>query len=214
MSTCVRGRRAWRWMVLTAAGCSLLAAHPVLATSPSPSSAPAPSPSGAPAATVPPTSVPVSPPPTAAAVAKPFQGAASSATPAAAVPSGSASPEARPSGSASASAPAASATAGQPHAAQAAGSGPGSTGQVGTSGAFCPQLNFSPLSGCQALPAPLRAAGLAPTGAPLLVGLIGLSLMVAGWLVYRRSRRPATVPETGSPGQDETSSGSRDDAGP
>jgi hypothetical protein len=185
-------RRAWRAVLGAAAGCLLLTANPVLATSPSPSSAPSPSVSATARGTVSPSPAASSAAPSRASAGQPASpSAAAGGQPAWPGAAASGSPAARPSGSAAGPSPAEDP--GQTQAARPA-SGTGS-GQSGTSPDFCPQLNLRPLSGCQALPEPVRGAELAPTGAPLLVGLIGLALLVAGWLVYRRSRK-APSPES------------------
>jgi hypothetical protein len=59
----------------------------------------------------------------------------------------------------------------------------------------CSQLVFRPLvAGCQALIGPITGRGLAPTGTPLLIGLVGMLLILAGWLTCRRFRpRARTV---------------------
>jgi hypothetical protein len=54
---------------------------------------------------------------------------------------------------------------------------------------FCPQLAFQPLiSGCQAVFEPGTSGGLANTGTPILIALVGWFLIGTGSLVYRRSR--------------------------
>jgi hypothetical protein len=62
---------------------------------------------------------------------------------------------------------------------------------------FCPHLAFRPLVvGCEALSNPITGGGLAETGLPLLIGLTGLTMVGAGWLLYVRSRAadPVTRP--------------------
>jgi len=62
---------------------------------------------------------------------------------------------------------------------------------------FCPQLAFRPLvAGCEALSNPITSGGLAETGLPILIGLTGLLMVGAGWLLYVRSRAadPVTRP--------------------
>jgi LPXTG-motif cell wall-anchored protein len=50
------------------------------------------------------------------------------------------------------------------------------------------------LAGCQSLPAPIKSVNLAASGTQVLVALIGLLLIAAGGVVYRRSRRSTSGP--------------------
>jgi hypothetical protein len=60
---------------------------------------------------------------------------------------------------------------------------------------FCPQLAFRPLvAGCEALSNPITGGGLADTGLPILIGLTGLLMVGAGWLLHVRSRAADCVP--------------------
>lgn len=53
---------------------------------------------------------------------------------------------------------------------------------------ICSQLVFRPLvAGCQALLGPIGGAGLAPTGVPLLTGLVGVLLILVGGMTSWRS---------------------------
>jgi hypothetical protein len=56
--------------------------------------------------------------------------------------------------------------------------------------AICSQLVFHPLvAGCQTLLGPISGNGLAPTGTPLLTGVVGVLLILVGGLTSRRSGR-------------------------
>jgi len=81
----------------------------------------------------------------------------------------------------------------------AAGASGRAGGQQGAPPAFCPEINLTPLAGCQTLPTPVKAIGLASTGTPVAVALIGLFSITAGWLFYRRSRKPAAAGDDASP---------------
>jgi hypothetical protein len=69
------------------------------------------------------------------------------------------------------------------------------SGQVGPGAlapTFCPQLGFpAAVAGCESLLGPAMDRALAPTGMPILVGLLGLLVMGIGWAIYRRSHPPA-----------------------
>jgi hypothetical protein len=187
MSMAVR-RSTLRSCLVVASVWGLLGAHPVLASSPA--SPAAPEPTSSPTSTAPVTATPEPQVPAGPATAPTASSQASGAK-----PGGAGSPQAsagsRPGASpSSAGAPPTAATStGQGGAQQAAASpGGGGADQQASSG-FCPQLSFSPLSSCQSLPAPVRAVGLAPSGTPLFVGLLGLLLIAAGVVLYRRPRR-------------------------
>jgi hypothetical protein len=183
----------------------LLAPGPVLAASPAPS-APAPLPNASPPASVVPSPLVeagVTPPASAQSAPKGSPaGIPSGASAGPAGPAGPASPSTAPSGQSgsSAASPSASSratpqgTAGTPAAASAS-----AGGQQEAPPAFCPQINLTPLAGCLALPAPVKTIGLASSGTPVAVALIGLLLIAAGWLLYRRSRKPAPAGEDVSP---------------
>lgn len=49
---------------------------------------------------------------------------------------------------------------------------------------------MTPMAGCQSLLTPIKSMGLAPSGTPVLIALTGLLLIIAGWVLHRRSRRP------------------------
>jgi hypothetical protein len=73
----------------------------------------------------------------------------------------------------------------------------GAATDAGQTPVFCPQLAFQPLvAGCEALSNPITGGGLAETGLPILIGLTGLLVVGAGWLLYVRSR--AADPVTGA----------------
>jgi hypothetical protein len=186
----------------------LLAPAPVLAASPAPS-APAPLPNASPPASAVPSpfvQAGVTPPASAQAAPKGspagIRSGASAGPASPASSAGPASPSTAPSGQSgsSAASPSASSratpqgTAGTPAAASGS-----AGGQQGAPPAFCPQINLTPLAGCQALPAPVKSIGLASSGTPVAVALIGLFLIAAGWLLYRRSRKPAGAGEDVSP---------------
>jgi hypothetical protein len=200
----VRVRRRWiSWALLAL---SLLAPGPVLAASPAPS-APLPKISP-PASAVPSPSVGavVTPPAVSQAALKGSPSgiqSGASASPAGPVgPASSASPSTTPSGQSGSSvaSPAASSRA-TPHATAGTGApASGSAGgQQGAPPAICPQVSLTPLAGCQALPAPVKSIGLASSGTPVVVALIGLLLIAAGWLLYRRSRKRAKAGKDMSP---------------
>lgn len=53
--------------------------------------------------------------------------------------------------------------------------------------AFCPQLAFGPMrTGCQGWLRPFAESGLAATGMPILLGLVGVLLTAVGAALYRR----------------------------
>jgi hypothetical protein len=189
----------------------LLAPAPVLAASPAPS-APPPLPNvSAPASAAPSPFVQAGVTPGASAQAAPkgspagirsgaSTGLSSPTSPAS--PASPASPSTAPSGQSGSSAASPSASSrGTPQG--TAGTAAAATGSAGgqheAPAAFCPQISLTPLAGCQALPAPVKSIGLASSGTPVAVALIGLLLFAAGWLLYRRSRKPAAAAEDVSP---------------
>ncbi len=197
----------------------LLAPAPVLAASPAPS-APAPLPNASPPASAVPSpfvQAGVTPPASAQAAPKgspagirsgASAGPAGPASPASSASSaGLASPSTAPSGQSGSSVASSSASSATPQG--TAGTGAASSGSAGgqqrASPPFCPQVSLTPLAGCQALPSPVQSIGLASSGTPVVVALIGLLLIAAGWLLYRRSRKPA-------PGGEDVSPASRVDA--
>jgi hypothetical protein len=186
----------------------LLATAPVLAASPGPS-APAPLPNVSPPASAVPSPLVqagVTPPASGQAAPKgspagiPGSASASPASPNSSA--GPASPSTTPSGQSGSSAPSPSASSRatpQGIAGTAAAATGSAGGQQGAPPAFCPQISLTPLAGCQALPAPVKSIGLASSGTPVAVAVIGLLLIAAGWLLYRRSRKSARAGEEASP---------------
>jgi hypothetical protein len=186
----------------------LLATAPVLAASPGPS-APAPLPNVSPPASAVPSpfvQAGVTPPASGQAAPKgspagiPGSASASPASPNSSA--GPASPSTTPSGQSgsSAASPSASSRATPQGIAGTAAAATGSAGgQQGAPPAFCPLISLTPLAGCQALPAPVKSIGLASSGTPVAAAVIGLLLIAAGWLLYRRSRKSARAGEEASP---------------
>ncbi|MDQ6791732.1 MAG: hypothetical protein M3075_13960 [Candidatus Dormibacteraeota bacterium] len=201
-----RALRGWIFWALLAL--LLLAPGTVLAASPTPN-APTPLPKTSPhASAVPSPSVrAVVTPPAGSQPAPEGSSAAirSGASASPASPAGSASPASpstTPSGQPGASAvsPSASSRATPQATVGTATAASGSAGgQQVAPPPFCPQVSLTPLAGCQALPAPVQSIGLASSGTPVAVALIGLLLIAAGWLLYRRSRKPAPAGEDVSP---------------